>query len=283
MKAVVALASILALTSVALAGATASAAPGIQPGPGDWRTPDPENVLVIDTNQGRVIVELTPAVAPLTVERVKTLTRQHVYDGLTFFRVVEDFMDQTGDPKNTGEGDSALPNVPGEFSFRRSPSTPFVTIDRAGGSEVGFVGPLPVESKPIALAAMTADGKVPAIGLFCAGAIGFARTEDPNSGNSQFFLMRYDHAPLNGKYTAFGRVIAGETVVRSIKAGEPVPAPQDKMFKVQILADMPAASRPQVRVLDTASAYFAKRVAVAKAAAGDDFNPCDLEILSEVK
>ena len=241
MKAVAAFASLLILAATA----PASAAPPAKPGPGDWRTPDPEKVLVIDTNQGRVFVELLPQVAPQTVERVRTLTRQHLYDGLTFFRVIDDFMAQTGDPKNTGEGASSLPNVPAEFSFRRGPATAFVTIDK-GAAELGFVGPLPAASKPIALAAFTADGKVPASGLFCSGGIGFARADDPNSGNSQFFLMRHDYPSLNGKYTIFGRVIAGETAVRAIKTGEPPQAPLDRMTKVQMLADMPAAARPQV-------------------------------------
>ena len=282
MKPIAALASIAAVLAASAATA-ATAAPPAGPGPADWRTPDPQNVLVIDTNQGRVFVELTPEIAPLTVERIRTLTRQHLYDGLTFFRVIEDFMDQTGDPKNTGEGDSALPNVPAEFGFRRGVASPFVTVDRAGGTEVGFVGPLPAQSKPIAQAAITADGKVPAFGMFCAGAAGFARTADPNSGNSQFFLLRYDYPSLNAKYTVFGRVIAGEAAVRAIKPGEPVPAPQDRMLKAQLLADMPAASRPQVRVIDTRGAYFARQVAAAKASAGEAFNPCDLEIAAEVK
>ena len=280
MKAVAALASMLAL---AAAVATAGAAPAAKPGPADWRTPDPENLLVIDTTQGRIFVELTPDVAPKTVERVRTLARQNLYDGLTFFRVIDDFMAQTGDPKNTGEGGSALPNVAAEFNFRRGPATPFATVDHGGGVELGFVGPLPAQSKPIGLAALTADGKVPAIGLFCSGALGLARADDPNSGNSQFFLMRHDYPSLNGKYTPFGRVIAGEGAVRAIKPGEPVAAPQDRMLKVRVLADLPAAARPQVRVIDTAGAYFAAQVAAAKAATGDGFNPCDLEIAAEVK
>ena len=278
MKSVAALASILSLS---VAGAV-MAAPPLKPGPADWRTPDPENVLVIDTTQGRVFVELTPVVAPQTVERIRTLTRQHLYDGLIFFRVIDDFMAQTGDPKNTGEGDSPLPNVPAEFTFRRGAATPFAGVTRVDSTEYGFVGPLPAQSKPIGLAALTADGKVPASGLFCTGTLGMARTADPNSGNSQFFLLRYDYPSLNAKYAAFGRVIAGESAVRAIKVGEP-PAAPDKMIRVQLLADMSAASRPQVRVVDTAGAFFAKEVAQAKASGGDGFNPCDLEIPAEVK
>ena len=91
------------------------------PGPADWRTPDPNDVLLIDTNKGRIIVEMIPEVAPQTVARVRELAHEHFYDGLRFFRVIDDFMAQTGDPQNNGTGGSDKPNVPGEFTFRRGP------------------------------------------------------------------------------------------------------------------------------------------------------------------
>ena len=271
-----------AVGATALAG-SAEAAGFAQPAASDWRAVDADNTLVIDTNQGRVIVELYPQVAPVSAERIKVLTRQHFYDGLTFFRVIEDFMDQTGDPKNSGEGDSSLPNVPAEFTFRRGPDSAVAVVDHAPGVEYGMVGALPVVSRPLALAELTNDGKVPANGLFCPGVIGMARAEDPNSGNSQFFLMRGSHASLNGMYTAFGRVVVGEDVVRKIKLGEPVAAPQDRMLTVQILADMPGASRPQVSVIDTRSAYFANLVQRTKTDKGDDFTICDVDVAGQAK
>jgi len=274
------LCGVLAATAV---GGAVAAAGFTQPAAGDWRPVDAENTLVIDTNQGRIFVELYPQVAPQSVMRLKVLARQHFYDGLTFFRVIDDFMDQTGDPKNSGEGSSTLPNVPGEFAFKRSVAMPFTVADRAPGLEVGFIGVLPAASKPIALAQLTADGTVPAEGLFCPGGLGMARADDPNSNNSQFFIMRQAHPQLNGNYTLAGRVVAGEDVARAIKVGEPVPAPQDTMLKVQVLADMPQASRPKVMVLDTASAYFANLVAQSKAARGADFTVCDIDIPSQVK
>ncbi|MDR3509699.1 MAG: peptidylprolyl isomerase [Caulobacteraceae bacterium] len=271
-----------ALVALAL-GSSVQAAAFTQPAPGDWRPADAENTLVIDTNQGRIIVELIPSVAPLSVERLKVLTRQHFYDGLTFFRVIDDFMDQTGDPKNTGEGGSTLPQVPGEFVFSRAPADPIAIYDKAPGQEIGFLGVLPVSSQPIAMAPLMASGKVAASGMFCPGVIGMARAQDPDSANSQFFIMRQNHDALNKRYAAIGRVLAGEDVARRIKTGEPVPAPQDRMTKVQILADMPADSRPKVQVLDTRSAYFANLVAQSKAARGTDFNICDIDIAAEVK
>ena len=70
--------------------------------------PDPENTIYLDLKDGRVVIELLPDIAPNHVERVKTLTRQGFYDGLTFHRVIGGFMAQTGDPRGDGTGGSDL-------------------------------------------------------------------------------------------------------------------------------------------------------------------------------
>ena len=271
-----------AVGALVMVGAAGAATPAPDPGPADWRPIDADNSLVIDTNQGRIIVELYHQIAPKSAERLETLARQHFYDGLTFFRVIDTFMDQTGDPKNSGEGASSLPNIPGEFTFRRGPATPFGLVTSGAGHEVGFVGVMPVLSNPMAQGQITADGKVVAEPLFCPGVVGIARADDPDSGNSQFFLMRYDHPPLNGHYTAVGRVVSGLDVVRKIKLGEPVPDPQDKMLKVQVLADMPADQRPNVKVIDTTSAYFLALAARTKAERGSDFTACEPDVPAQV-
>ena len=130
---------------------------------------------------------------------------------------------------------------------------------------------------------LTADGKVSAIALYCTGVAGMARTDDPNTNNSQFFLMRGMKLSLDEKYNAFGRVVAGQGVVNTIKTGEPVDPPRDRMVKVQMLSDIPSAQRPDVKVIDTKSAYFTDLVARAKAAKGPGFTPCDVDIPSTVK
>ncbi|HEX8661771.1 MAG TPA: peptidylprolyl isomerase, partial [Brevundimonas sp.] len=80
----------------------------------EWRTATAENLLVIDTTKGRVIVELTPEVAPLHVERIKLLARQGFYDGVPWHRVIDWFMAQTGDPLGNGEGQSPYPDLKAE-------------------------------------------------------------------------------------------------------------------------------------------------------------------------
>ncbi|MGA0599592.1 peptidylprolyl isomerase [Caulobacter sp. KR2-114] len=285
-------APVFAKTRPQAAPAAAPAAPAAPTGPtgpgeGDWRTPDPQNVLVIDTSKGRILVELEPLAAPLHVQRVKELARAHFYDGLTFFRVLEGFMDQTGDPNNNGTGGSDKPNLPPEFMFRRGADTPFVSVGRGAGTEWGFLNSMAVVSQPMDLAMMTADHKVAAFGPFCQGVIGAARAEDPASANSQFYLMRDPAHSLDQKYTAFGAVISGLDVVRAIKAGpDPsgaVPDPKDSMTTVRVLADLPEAQRPKVRVLDPRGPWFQVLAAKARKDKVIELGPCDVDLISEVK
>jgi peptidylprolyl isomerase len=283
MKLLFGLAALLASASPVLAAdKPAPAAAPAGPSAGDWRPVDAANTLVIETNRGAIYVELSPAAAPAATERLKKLARAHFYDGLTFFRVIDDFMDQTGDPKNDGTGQSAEPNLPPEFTFRLTHDNAYSAVDWPQGEEGGFLGAMPVLSQPAAMAALTADGKVEAYGLFCTGVIGIARSDTPDSGNSQFFLMRQDHQSLNHGYTAFGRVVVGLDVVRAIKVGEPVAAPQDLMTKVYVLGDVPEAQRPKIRVIDTRSAYFKALAKRTRDSVGDRFTPCDVEVAGEI-
>ncbi len=249
----------------------------------DWRTPDPDDLLVIDTNKGRIIAELTPDAAPETVTRIKTLAKQHFYDGQTFFRVIDGFMDQTGDPKNKGDGGSTLPDVKGEFTFRRGHGTPFVQVAEPAGEVTGLMGALPVDSQPEVIMAMTADGKATAWPVFCPGVLGLAREATPDSGNSQFFLMRAAYPALEKRYAGFGRVIAGQDVVNAIKTGEPVPDPQDKMLRVRLGDDLPPGETVHMRVLDPTKPAFKVLVERARDEKGADFSVCDLDLPSQVK
>jgi peptidylprolyl isomerase len=77
---------------------------------------DPENTLIIETTQGRVVVALRPDLAPNHVARIKQLAREGFYDGIAFHRVIDGFMAQTGCPHGTGTGGSKYPNLKAEFN-----------------------------------------------------------------------------------------------------------------------------------------------------------------------
>ncbi|HRJ68825.1 MAG TPA: peptidylprolyl isomerase [Beijerinckiaceae bacterium] len=156
---------------------------------------DAENTIHLELKDGRVVIRLRSDLAPKHAEQIKTLARRGFYDGLTFHRVIADFMAQTGDPNGNGTGSSNLPNLPAEFS--REP--------------------------------------------FKRGTVGMARASDPNSANSQFFIMFKEGAFLNGQYTVVGEVIQGMDAVDKIKKGDvnrngAVSQP-DKIIRMSVAAD----------------------------------------------
>lgn len=169
---------------------------------------DAENVIVIEvegSTVGSIEVELLPQIAPQHVARIKELARSGAYDGVAFHRVIPGFMAQTGDVK-------------------------YGTKDAFGDGKAGFGGSdlpdLPAEFNE------TPHKE---------GVVSMARSQNPNSANSQFFIM-FDDAPfLDGQYTVFGQVISGMEVVHAIKKGTKeqngAVAEPDFMASVKVKAD----------------------------------------------
>jgi len=162
---------------------------------------DPENTILMELKDGTVTIELLPDVAPKHVERMKELARSGQYDNVCFHRVIEGFMAQTGDVEHGDMEDG--------FNIRRAGT---------GGSDLPD---LPAEFS-----------KLP----HDRGTIGAARSQNPNSANSQFFINFSDNNFLNGQYTVYGRVISGMEHVDAITRGEP-PASPDRMISVKVAAD----------------------------------------------
>ncbi|MEN5362865.1 peptidylprolyl isomerase [Brevundimonas intermedia] len=279
----IAAAVLTATAGAALAqDATAVPAPPAPPSPpAEWRTVAPENLLVIDTSKGQVLVELAPQIAPAHVERIKLLASRGFYDNLVWHRVIDWFMAQTGDPLGTGEGQSWYPDLKGEFTFRRGADMAFTPVAAPVGALVGFVDSIPVQTQPDALMSGTGDDKVHGWALYCPGVAGMARDEGNDTANSQFFLMRQAYPALDKRYTVWGRVVSGLDVVRALKAsGKPdglVQGP-DQMTRVRVASDLPAAERPTASVLNTNSATFQTLVQQARQARGADFSVCDIEL-----
>lgn len=253
----------------------------------EWRDVPAENLLIIDTTKGRILVELAPEVAPLHVERMRLLARNGFFDGLTWHRVIDGFMAQTGDPLGTGEGQSAYPDLKGEFTFRRDPAMPFASAASPMGAEVGFLHSLPIQTQPNALFATTGDGKVHGWGLYCPGVVGQARDEGNDTGNSQFFIMRQAYPALDKRYTIWGMTVSGLDVVRALQVGDGdngmmAQAQPDRMIRVRVASDLPEAERPTVQVLATDSPRFQALVQDVRTARGADFSVCDVALPVQV-
>ena len=279
---------------VLAAGLLAAATPGTAQTPApapasaaEWRTVAPENLLIIDTSKGRVVVELDPRVSAQSVIRIRTLADQGFYDGLKFHRVMEGFMAQTGDPLGTGEGGSTLPDIPGEFSFRRGRDGVFTQVATGPTGRLGLLGSMAVVTQPDAQMMVTADFKASAQALFCPGVAAMARNNDPNSANSQFFLMTAQNDSLNGIYTPFGRILSGLDVVRSLKkgaeSGDGKVDDPDIMTHARTADALPEGQRPSARVMVTSSPAFAALVEQARAAATNhQLNVCDIQPPAEI-
>lgn len=253
--------------------ASAQTAPATQ----DWRPLDLDNTLVIETSKGRIVVEMSTIAAPEHVERMKTLARAQFYDGIVFHRVIPDFMAQTGDPQGTGAGGSELPDLAAQFDFRRTLSIPFGEVTSERGVSTGFVGSLPVVTGSDDALVFTAAQAVPAWGAYCPGVLGMARQGEPNTANSQFYLMRGTERQLDHQYTAFGYVVQGLDVVYKLNPGEP-PRTPDKMISVRIAADLPAAEQPRLEVMNARGAAFRAFIDKRKKEEGAGFDICSVQL-----
>jgi len=275
----------LLLSAALLAATPAAAQTAPQPAAADWRAVEPQNLLVIETSKGRVLVELEPRVAPAHVARIRELADRGFYDGLKFHRVIAGFMAQTGDPKGDGTGGSDLPDIAGEFGFRRGRTSDIQWVEGAQPGLFGLMGSVAVSSQPDSAMMINPDFKAGVTPLFCPGSAGMARSGDPNSANSQFFLMTGENPALNGGYTVFGRIVDGLAVVRALNSGSEANNGQvtnpDVMTRVRTASALPAAQRPAVRVLSPASAAFAARLAEQRARSGR-VNICDVQPVVEI-
>lgn len=167
---------------------------------------DPENTMIITLKDGEVTIALRPDLAPGHVEQIKALVREGAYDNVAFHRVIDGFMAQSGDVEFGDMEDGFDPARAG-----------------MGGS-----------SRPDLEAEFSNEP-------FVRGTVGMARSADPDSANSQFFIMFAPAPNLDGQYTVVGTVESGMEFVDSIKKGEDprtgtVENP-DRMLDVRIAAD----------------------------------------------
>ena len=223
----------------------------------DWRPLDPENTLYMDLPAGTVIIELRPDFAPGHVQRIKELTREGFYDGLTFHRVIEGFMAQGGDPKGDGTGGSDKPDLQPEFEREASMVQHFNQIGRDRiAPRIGYIDGMPVAAQPEGLKTFLTDGHAQLWAVHCPGVMSMARATNPASANSQFFLMIGDaRLNLDRRYTAWGWIVDGFEATRRIVRGEP-PSRPTPIIRMRVGSDVPVSERKDIQVMKTDSKVF---------------------------
>lgn len=162
--------------------------------------------------EGTIIIDLFEQVAPLHVERITTLALEGEYDDVVFHRVIDGFMAQTGDVEFGNMGQDM----------------------RYAGRGGSTYDDLPAEFSDLD---------------FARGALGMARSQRPDSANSQFFIVFEPATHLNGQYTVFGQVVEGMEIVDMIRRGGgrngAVTGEPDRMTAIRVLDYDPVAPEPE--------------------------------------
>ena len=248
----------------------------------NWREVPADHLISFQIMDGRgeergnVLIEVSNFNAPGHTERFSELAKSGDLNGTVFHRVIDDFMAQGGDIESINpEKAEKWPEIPGEFTFTRDGSSgSFSPAMRKLGPNSsatdGYINGFPVQTQSEYLAAYTKDGLVESWIPHCKGVVSTARTNDPNSASTQFFLMRETTDSLDRLYTAWGRIVDGQDVVDAIKTGEPVRIP-DVLIKAELVSEMDEDEQPRVLVQRTDGPAFAEFLAANAGA-----NVCDL-------
>jgi len=190
-----------------------------------WNSLDPENTVYLQMQDGTIVIELNPTFAPKTVEHFKKLLEAQFYRGLSFYRVIDGFVAQGGDESDIDDN-PATQSLKAEFEINwplkpkdkeeAKDWTPMswtaVQTDDLFAPFTGFIDGFP--------AARDQNKAGKAWLTHCPGTVAMARNDDPNTGNTDFYVV-IGQAPryLDRNLTVFGRVVWGMDVVQRIKRG----------------------------------------------------------------
>ena len=224
----------------------------------DWRSLDAENTMYMDLPAGRVVIELSPAFAPRTVENIKALVRQKYFDGLAVNRVQDNFVAQWGDPDEKRALGAAQAKIEPEFTRAIDAGMAFTRLpDRdVYAPETGFAGGFPAARDAAAGRAWL---------VHCYASVGVGRGNDADSGNGAELYAVIGNAPriLDRNITVAGHVVRGIDLLSSLPRGTgPLgfyekPEQRTPIRQVRLAADLPPAEREALEILRTESATFA--------------------------
>ena len=238
-----------------------------------WNSLDPDNTVLLELQEGLVVIQLNPTFAPKTVKQLKLLMEDQFYRGTSFYRVIDGFVAQGGDESDIDGSTIAKPlKAEFEIDWPVKPAdkekaknwepmswTPVQTDDMFA-AYTGFIDSFPAarDEKKGGKAWLT----------HCPGTVAMARNEDPDSGGTDFYIV-IGQAPryLDRNLTIFGRVVWGMDVVQRIKRG---PALENGIIekdldrtwikRMRLASNIDSERRPDIYVADTNSAGFKKMI-----------------------
>jgi peptidylprolyl isomerase len=214
---------------------------------------------------GRIVMELDPSYAPLHVANIRTLVRQHYFDGVAIVRVQDDFVAQWDDPEAIEGGDPhkirslgrAKGTLPPEFTRSIARSLPWVKLPDGDfyAPEVGFTDDFPAARDTAANETWL---------VHCYGTLAIGRNNPQDSGNGSELYVAIGQAPrrLDRNLTVVGRVVAGMEQLAALPRGHgPMgfyahPRDRTPILDIRIAADLPPAQRPNIEILRTSSRTF---------------------------
>ncbi|MGS0997286.1 peptidylprolyl isomerase [Rhodanobacter sp. UC4451_H18] len=232
----------------------------------EWRTPDPHNLLVMQLPTGRVLIELAPDFTPLHAANIRTMARQHYYDGLAIVRVQDNFVTQWGDPAGDNNDPASKPRslgkahatLPPEYTRPIDPRLEWTPLPDGDvyAPEVGFSEGFPAARDP-------ASGEQWL--THCYGMVGVGRDigQETGSGSELYVVIGQSPRRLDRNLAIAGRVLEGMPLLSALPRGTgPMgfydkPAQRTPIESVRLASELPPAQRPAVQVLRTDSATFA--------------------------
>jgi cyclophilin family peptidyl-prolyl cis-trans isomerase len=236
----------------------------------DWRALNPENVLYLEMEKGRVVIELAPKFAPNNVANIKALVREGYFDGLAIIRSHDNYVAQWGDADEKRELKTAKAKVAGEFTIKYDSDFPFTRLLDVDGyaPQVGHANGMAVGRDP--------KNKTTWL-THCYGALGVARGNESDSGNGTSLYVVTGHAPrqLDRNITVAGRVIQGIELLSSLPRGTGAlgfyeKAEQRTAIKsIRLAADLPESERLKLEVFRTDTASFKALIEAQRNRGGD--------------
>jgi peptidylprolyl isomerase len=233
--------------------------------PEAWRTPDPASLLYMELAGGRVIIELAPAFAPEHIGNIRTLAREHFWDGTSVYRVVDNFVAQFGDPDAEDPAKarplgSAKKHLPAEF-HRDAKGLVFAALpdQDTWAPEAGFVDGFPVGRDPKAGRAWL---------VHCYGMVGAGRNDADDSSLGAELYVVIGQAPrrLDDNLTVVGRVLQGMPLLSTIRRGPPPggvyenASERTPIQSIRLASEVPEAQRTPLQVMRTDSQFVSTRV-----------------------